>query len=118
MKEEVDLDLEMLPEFYGTQHYYNVMGILVTDGIKYIMENGYSWFVTDAIVLIKMKKRLKNQDFLSIRLKTDREAKTAMMIIDDGNDKVLYKQKYTYTDAKRDLTLFYCDNVLMLASEY
>lgn len=40
------------------------------------------------------------------------------MEITDGNDNVLYRQNYDYTDAKRDLTLFYADNVLMLSGEY
>ena len=91
------------------------MGVYVTDGIIYLMENGYSWFVTDAIAVIRYK--LRNQEFLSINLKV-RDGK-AVMIITDGNKKRLYTQKYEWTNAKiNELKLFYVDGVLMLSSEY
>jgi hypothetical protein len=90
------------------------MGTDVTDGVAYIMNNGYSWFVTDAIAVIKTK--FKNKDFLAIKLKIDGD--TAKMIIEDGNKKKLYEQKYKWTNAKKELILFWTDNVLMLSSEY
>jgi hypothetical protein len=118
----IDLELKSLEHFIGTQNYYNVMGVNVTDGIKYIMDNGYSWFVTDAVAVIKahkgVKKYLAEDDFLCIQLKVNKEEMKAKMVIDNGDGKVLYTQKYDFTDAKRDLKLFYTGNVLMLASEY
>lgn len=107
-------DLPGLEQFYGTEQYHNVMGVNVTDGIMYIMENGYSWFVTDMLVILKMK--LKDAEFCSVKLKlSDGGAKA---IIDDGNDNVLYTQDYELTDAERELTLFFTDGVLMLSGEY
>jgi len=55
-----------------------------------------------------------------IRLNVDTEKAEADMIIDDGNENVVYKQHYGFTDAKRDLKLYYCSftRVLMLANEY
>jgi len=113
-KEDEDLYLRDLDNYIGTEKYYNVMGVYVTDGVKYIMENGYSWFVTDVIAVIRVK--LKGEDFLSIKLTVKNDQ--AMMEITDGNDHVFYRQKYKWTDAKRNLTLFYMDNVLMLSNEY
>jgi len=112
--ENEDLYLRDIDSFIGTEKYYNVMGIYVTDGVKYVMENGYSWFVTDAIAVIRTK--LKDEDFLAIKLIVKNDQ--AMMEITDGNDHVFYRQKYKWTDAKRNLTLFYVDNVLMLSGEY
>lgn len=112
--EEKDLELKQLGHFTGTQKYVNVMGVNVTDGVEYIMENGYSWFVTDSIAVIKSE--LKDEEFLSISLKL--KDNTGEMIITDGNNKILYTQQYKYTDAKRDIKLFYCDNILMLNNEY
>ncbi len=103
-----------LDSFIGTIEYHDVMGTNVTDGIVYIMNNGYSWFVTDAISVIKIK--LKKEDFLAIKLKLDKDS--AKMIIEDGNEKTLYEQKYKWTNAKKELTLFWTDGVLMLSSEY
>jgi len=110
-----DLELKNLGQYYGTQGYVKVLGVNVTDGIGYIMNNGYSWFVTDMIVVLKMKI---NEPFCSVKLKVDKEKKKAVATIDDGNGKILHSQKYDYTDAKRDLHLFFTNNVLMLSGEY
>lgn len=109
-----DLELKNLNEFIGTERYHNVMGIKCTDGVAYIMENGYSWFVTDSIAVIITK--LKNQEFLSVSLKLKNNE--AQMIITNGNENVLYTQDYEYTDAKRELKLFCTNGVLMLNNEY
>jgi len=110
-----DLTLGKLGQFTGTEAYHNMMGVYVTDGIIYLMENGYSWFVIDAVAVIKYK--LSNQEFLSIKLKV-RDGK-AVMTITDGNKKKLYSQKYEWTNAEvNELQLFYVDGVLMLPSEY
>ena len=118
-----DLELKSLGGFIGTQEYYDVMGVNVTEGVKYLMDNGYSWFVTDFIAIIKFRNKfpkLKNQPFLSVKLKLcgDLARWEADLIIEDGNYNELYKQHYDFTDAKRELTLFFTDNVLMLNNEY
>jgi len=123
VRKEPDLELRDLSQYYGTLQYHNVMNTKVTDGIIYIMQNGYSWFVTDALAVIKfppkkLKRYLEKDYFLSITLELkDGEA---TMKITDGNYNVLYQQHYTLTDAKRELKLFYDKrvNVLMLSSEY
>jgi len=121
--EKADLELKGLGGFIGTQQYYNVFGVNVTEGVKYIMDNGYAWFVTDFIAVIKFRNKfpkLRNQPFLSVKLKLlgDVARWEADLIIEDGNYNELYRQHYKFTDAKRELTLFYTDNVLMLNSEY
>jgi hypothetical protein len=121
MQKQPDLELRHLEQFNGTDIYYRHMGILLTDGVRYLMENGYSWFVTDAIITIKLhpkiRRYLQEEDFLTIELKLTSEYE-ADMIITDGNDNELYRQHYDLTDAKRELKLFYTGNVLMLAQEY
>ena len=110
-----DLELKDLNQYTGTMEYHNVMGVNVTDGVAYIMQNGYSWFVTDAIAVIMFKPL--NHEFLAIKLKVD-ASKIADMVITDGNEKVLYEQHYAFTYALRDLTLFYENGVLLLAREH
>ena len=110
-----DLELKDLGQYYGTQGYVRVLGVNVTDGIGYIMNNGYSWFVTDMIAVLRMKIK---EPFCSVKLKVNKEKKTAVATIDDGNGKILYTQEYDYTDAKRDLELFFINDVLMLMREY
>lgn len=111
-----DLKLKDLQHFKGTQKYVNVMGANVTDGVTYIMQNGYSWFITDFIVIAKMKAKLKREEFLSVKLKLN--GQKAFMIVTDGNENKLYTQKYDYTSAKKEIQLFFIANVLMLSSEY
>ena len=116
-----DLYLSDLSNFYGTENYFNVMGFNTTDGINYIMKNGYSWFITDFLSLIKVNhKGLKNEEFLSIKLKIEKTKShnKTLMEITDGNDKVLYTQNYIITDAKVNLNLYFVNNVLLLDSEY
>ena len=115
MPDEKDLDLKSLGHFTGSMTYTNVMGVKCTEGIVYIMKSGYSWFVTDMVVMINAK--FKDEEFLSVKLKVN-DDNTAKATIEDGNGKVFYTQEYKYTDAKKDLTLFCTNNVLMLSGEY
>lgn len=118
--QKADLELKSLDGFVGSQQYFNVFGVNVTDGIKYIMENGYAWFVTDFIAVIKFRNnfpKLRNQPFLTVKLKRTGDSE-ADLLIEDGNYNVLYRQHYTFTDAKRDLTLYFTNGVLLLPTEY
>jgi len=114
-----DLSLKELAHYTGSEGYFDVMGFKATDGIGYIMKNGYSWFVTDflAVAMFKVKKEWKDEGFICIKLKIN-EDKSALMLVTDGNEKELYRQKYKWTNAENDLTLYLCDNVLLLAKEY
>jgi len=115
--EQTDLELKDLNKYYGSENYFNVMNTNVTDGIYYIMKNGYSWLVTDFLVIAKSDNfKIKDESFISVKLKLKDD--TAKMIVTDGNDKILYTQDYEYTNVKREVTLFYIDNVLLLSSEY
>lgn len=111
-----DLELKALGQFIGTEKYYNVLGVRVTDGVKYAMDNGYAWFITDALAVIICTPRLRKDTFLAVKLK--QKGNEANLTIEDGNGKVFYRQHYGFTDAKRDLTLFYEDGVLLLNSEH
>ena len=117
-EQKPDLELKHLPYYIGTQQYYNVFGVHVTEGVKYLMDNGYAWFVTDTIAVIKCVPKVRKEPFLSVKLKLNREKAHADLIIEDGNYNELYRQHYNFTDAKKDLKLFCTDNVLMLNTEY
>ena len=119
MQKQADLELKALGQFIGTQQYYRVwLGALATDGVKYVMDNGYSWFVSDALSVIKTMPKMKREAFLTVELKRIPEKNEADLIITDGNKHELYRQHYDFTDAKRDLNLYFIDNILLLASEY
>jgi hypothetical protein len=118
VKHESDLELKELDEFHGSEHYYPIMcGINATDGVRYLMENGYSWMVTDAAVILRLQPTVRGQGFVVVRLKLLEEGR-AKVVYDDGNGNLLFEQGYDWTDAKREPKLFFADGILMLASEY
>jgi hypothetical protein len=118
--ENPDLELKALHGFSGTQEYHKVLGFNVTDGVHYIMENGYSYLVTDCLAVILFTRHIREQPFLAITYSVNLGTKTAGFIITNGNEDTLYSQNYGYTDAKikEPLKMFLTDHVLMLAGEY
>ena len=112
-----DIYLKDIDSFTGSLKYYPLLNSNITEGVKYIVNNGYSWLVTDMLVVIRMLPTIKNQEFLSIKLKMIDNEK-AVATIDDGNGNILYTQHYRYTSARVNLNLFYTNKVLLLAGEY
>jgi hypothetical protein len=100
------------------------LGFNVTDGIKYVMDNGYSWLVTDTLALIRTRKMLRAERFLSIKFKVTvgQRSRVGDLEISDGDKGpgpiIYHKQHYEYTTARRDLTFYFQDGVLLLAGEY
>jgi len=112
-----DLLLKDIGHFHGTEKYHaGYLGVNLTDGVAYIVDNGYSWFVTDFIATARTIPKLLKEPFLTADLTVDNGKAT--MRVTDGNNTTLYTQNYTYTDAKTSVKLFYADNVLMLSGEY
>ena len=114
-----DLSLKELPYYRGSEGYFKVMGFNATDGVGYIMKNGYSWFVTDflAVAMFQVKGKWKDEGFICIKLVIN-EDKSCYMLVTDGNENELYKQDYDYTNAQKDLTLYLTNEVLLLSQEY
>ena len=110
------LELEHLGQCNGTTKYYRLplCKSVVTDGIHYIMESGYSWLVTDSLILIDSE--YSEEEFLVVKLKLKKSVGT--VTIEDGNGNKFHTQIYSYTDAKRELTLYWQNKVLMLSNEY
>jgi hypothetical protein len=114
----MDLELSEIEQFHGTQAYHECwLGALATDGVKYVMDNGYSWLVTDAISIIKTDGNIARKPFLVIELRLlgDNEAD---MVITDGNGRELYRQHYNYTNARKGLKLYFQNNIVLLPGEY
>ena len=114
--EQPDLELKELPYYTCTEHHYKSMWGKYTDGVKYIADNGYSWWVSDSLIAIRMKSELRQEEFLMIELKLNKDG-TAQTVITDGNNNVLYRQDYKWTDAKRELKVYYENGVMLLPSE-
>jgi len=111
-----------LKQFYGTeQHHKGFFGVTLTDGCYFIAENGASWLISDISVILKINAKVKNEEFISIKVKI--QDKKAVVVYTDGNNNKLYNQKYEYTDfndyfEEKEVNFYYTDNVLMLSGEY
>lgn len=129
-----DLELRDLDKYYGTEAYHSLKPLFttkMTDGVAYVYNNGYAWAITDSLALIEGAKKQrrtekelsklieyfnKGEDFLAIKLKL--KDKGAIITIEDGNNKVLHKQIYKITTAKRELTMYVVDGIILLSGEY
>jgi hypothetical protein len=108
-----------LSQFYGSENLYFhplFKAFRYTEGVKYLSDNGASWLVTDILYFLKNIKKLKGQEFLHIVLKVADGKGT--LTFDDGNNNVLFTNKYEYTDFPLDCVSFYYEyNTLMLVTE-
>lgn len=108
-----------LAQFSGSENYYkNFLGLLITDGVKYFGEKAQAnWAISDIACILKMHKKVKAQEFVSVKITS--KSKKATIKYEDGNNNILYKQHYTYTDLPTgEYTLYYANGTLCLQSEY
>ena len=115
--------LNALPQFYGTENYYQWSPIfrnfLLTDGAKYIAEACDAYWLVD--LFASHLPSYKDEGFAVLYLKV-KDGK-AVAQIEDGNGKVLAKQKIDYTNFPLDQIVLYCSPqddtfVVLLPSEY
>ena len=115
--------LNTIPQFYGTEAYYRWSPIfgnfLLTDGAKFIAEECGAYWLVD--LFASHLPSYKDEGFAVLYLKV-KDGK-AVAQIEDGNGKVLKKQKIEYTDFPLDQIVLYCcpqddQFVILLPSEY
>lgn len=89
------IDANVLCQFTGTENYYRLGPVLrdalATDGVHYLMTNGLAWVVTDAMVVVVLRK--EHDGFFMIEF-TPREDGSGEMVIGDGNGTVIHRQEY------------------------
>ena len=115
--------LNALPNFYGTENYYRwspvFKNFLLTDGANYIAQACDAYWLVDLFASHLLS--CKDEGFATLYLKV--KGGKAVAQIEDGNGKVLKKQKIEYTDFPLDQIVLYCcpqddQFVLMLPSEW
>lgn len=112
--------LEALSQFIGTEHYYRLNPqVNLTDGTKYLMEVTSSYWIGDLVWSFQKIERVKGEPFQVYTITCDTELSKGGIVCTDGNGRVLQVQSIHYMDFPlREITLYYCDKVLMLPSEY
>ena len=122
MKANREQLLENLSQFTGTTQYYRVLPtFVVTDGVKYLMDEAECYWLAEFYGLHLVDISFNHEPFTVLKLK--RSGEGARIVIEDGNGRTLSYQGLHYTDFPLDeITLFasWSSNswVCMLASEY
>ena len=124
-----------IKQYYGTESYHSLRPFMTiaTDGIKYVMDHGYSWFITDILAVIENPIEIKklhssirkkalldphhclnlytqhtflenlSEDKFLIITLNATDKNNIKMIIEDGDDQPLYIQKYDDINTNYDI---------------
>jgi hypothetical protein len=110
-----------LKHFTGTERYHRFHSTTVlTDGALYLAEQARCFWLMD-VFASHLTEIATDHGVACLKLK--RKGEGAQVVIDDGDENVLAKQKIEYTDFPlEEMTLFACWTgeywVIMLTSEY
>ena len=110
-----------LGQFTGTEHWCRhplYRAFCYTDGVKYLAETAGAYWLIDDILACQLDARVKNEPFQFWTL-TVHDNHGAVLTCTDGNDKLVYRQDYGFTDFPLQAQkLYLTNNVLLLPSEY
>lgn len=110
-----------LRQFTGTEHWYRhalYRAFCYTDGVKYLAEAAGAYWLIDDILACQIEARIKKESFQFWTL-TVSENHAAVLTCTDGNNALVYRQEYGFTDFPlTEQKLYLTNNVLLLPSEY
>jgi hypothetical protein len=122
------IDPTALRGFTGSTEWYRhglVRTITYTEGAKYVADAGGAYWLLDEIALAQRAgNRVNAEAFQAWTLKVDRATSSAVLSCSDGGkagrgEKIVMEKKIDFTDFPLDeITLWFCDNVILLPSEY
>lgn len=114
-----------LAQFCGTTQWYrSPLGLLYTDGIKYLADEAGAYWLIDAIASYQPKLRRKPglaefQVWILNRNTEDTGPAAVLLCYDDMPGKVQIRQEIEYTEFPLDrIKLCVENNVLLLPSEH
>ena len=109
----------VLAQTCGTSQYWKVYtNFFITDGVKSMMDLcGAEWLISD-IFLLSRNEKVRNEDFVVWKLALN--GSSAVLTADDSNYHELIKEEISFTDftLSEGISLYWCDNVLLLPTEY
>lgn len=109
-----------LQQFHGTTQYYrHLLGVLFSDGIKYLADECQCYWLLDLIVSWQAHRKVYVHEFQVFKLRVNEKNRTAVVTIEDGNDNIIQTQKLPFTDFPLDsIDIWYSQNVIYLPSEH
>ena len=114
---------DSLAQCIGTSQYWKIFPgdfqFYITDGVKAMYEMCEALWLVSAIFFDVHKDKIRREDFVVYKLTVNKD-RSAVLVAEDGNYHKLSREEFTYTDfpLSEGIMLYWCDNVLMLPSEY
>ena len=107
-----------LNQFTGTEHWYrHWLGILYTDGVKFLAEKAGAYWLIDAVA--SYQNKLKDVPFQIWTLVVNEDNSAILQMREDSDMPFRVEQYIKYSDfSLESIRLYFIDNVLLLPSEY
>jgi hypothetical protein len=112
--------LQDIHHFCGTDNYFkHWLGILYTDGVKYVAEEAKAYWLIDAIASHYPKTRHEEFQHWTFKKNPSKISQGWTLECTDGNSNTIAKQKISFSDFPiEEISFYLCGKVLMLPSEY
>lgn len=111
---------DTLREFTGTSQWYRhpLSGYVFTDGIKALAEKFHCFWLIDLVMSHQLTPAVKAEPFQTWKLERLIDCRFEA-VATDGNKRLIARQEIAYSDFEADsVTLYFCDGILLLPSEY
>lgn len=106
---------DTLREFNATDHYYKYLTMNITVGVLTLAQNFECFWFLD--IIASYQPQLKQEEFQCWKL-TKNEDDSAIVTCDDGNGRILKKQKVDWTDFRATTATVWVEfGVALLPSE-
>lgn len=111
-----------LDQFTGSENWYRHAlnrSIVFTDGAKFLADKAGAYWLLDEIALAqRYKAKVAAEPFQCWKLAVSADS-SARLTCDDGNGKIVFRKRLTWTDFPLpEITLYCTDNIILLPSEY
>ena len=112
-----------LRQFTGSEQWYRhalVRSVLFTDGAKYVADTGGAYWLLDEIALAQRHdKRVAGEEFQLWKLAVNLDRHKGVLTCDDGNGNIVFRKEIEFTDFPlEEISLYFCNNTILLPSEY
>jgi hypothetical protein len=111
---------DTLREFTGTSQWYRhrMTGYLFTDGIKAMADKYSCYWLIDLVMSHQLDPVVKAESFQTWKLERLIDSRFEAFAT-DGNKRQIARQEIAYSDFEADrVTMYFCDGILLLPSEY
>lgn len=115
---ENTITTHQLNQFTGTENWYrHWLGILYTDGVKFLAEKAGAYWLIDAVA--SYQRKLKDVPFQVWTLDVKKDNSAILQMREDSDMPVRVEQVIEYSDFPLEsIRLYFIDGVLLLPSEY